>query len=215
MDLRTKQYFEAHASQFDSIYHDGRPLQRVLNRTFRKAIYERFAITFDEAEPISGRTVMDVGCGSGRYSVEFARRGASRVVGVDYAGPMLALAAEHARATGVADRCEFVQGDFTTLPLHERFDVVVAIGVFDYQARPVEFLRGMVERCSRRVIATFPGRSLVRMRVRQLRYWLGNCPVLFYTEEGVRQIAVDAGVRSIRIVPIRSSGSGFVLVGDV
>jgi ubiquinone/menaquinone biosynthesis C-methylase UbiE len=215
MDSRTQRYFDHHAAQFDSIYHEGQPLQRALNRTFRRAIYERFAITFEQSEPITGKSVLDIGCGSGRYAVEFAKRGAARVVGVDYAPGMLSLAREYAQASGVGARCEFIQGDFTTQVINQRFDVVIAIGVFDYQDAPVEFMRKMVQHCSGRVIATFPGRSLIRMPLRKLRYWLGNCPVLFYREHEVRDIGTRAGLRTVNIIPIQTSGTGFVLVGDV
>lgn len=214
MDKRTQRYFHEHAEQFDSIYHEGQPLQSAFNRMFRKAIYERYAITFEQSEPLAGKTVLDIGCGSGRYAVEFARRGAKRVVGVDYAPGMLALADDYARTNGVADRCQFVQGDFTTQLLGEKFDVVIAIGVFDYQSKPVEFMARMAEHCRGKVIASFPGRSLVRMPLRKFRYWLGDCPVLFYREEEVREIGVKAGL-DVRIIPIHSSGSGFMLVGTV
>jgi 2-polyprenyl-3-methyl-5-hydroxy-6-metoxy-1,4-benzoquinol methylase len=190
MDSRTQRYFDHHAAQFDSIYHEGQPIQRALNRTFRKAIYERFAITFEQAGDVAGKTVLDVGCGSGRYAVEFATQ-------------------------GVAARCEFIQGDFTAQMIDQRFDVVIAIGVFDYQDRPVEFLRKMRQHCSGRIIATFPGRSLIRMPLRKFRYWLGNCPVLFYREQEVREIGRHAGLRVVNIIPIHTSGTGFVLVGDV
>jgi 2-polyprenyl-3-methyl-5-hydroxy-6-metoxy-1,4-benzoquinol methylase len=215
MDTRTQRYFDVHAAQFDSIYHDRQPLLRVLNRTFRKAIYERFAITFERSEPLAGKDVLDIGCGSGRYAVEFAKRGAAHVVGVDYAPGMLALARDYAAANGVGDQCEFVEGDFTTQIMNRRFDVVIAIGVFDYQDRPVEFLTRMVQRCRGRVIASFPGRSLIRMPLRKVRYWLKDCPVIFYRESEVRDIAAKAGLRQIEIVPITSSGTGYVLVGDV
>jgi len=215
MDLRTQRYFDHRAARFDSIYHEGQPMRRLFNRTFRKAIYERFAITFEQAEPLRGRTVLDVGCGSGRYAVEFAKRGAARVVGVDYAPGMLALAREYAAAHGVADRCEFIEGDFTMQLLDRKFDLVTAIGVFDYQDTPVEFMRKMREHCNQRIIATFPGRSLIRMPLRKLRYWLDDCPVLFYREPEVLAIGRDAGLRTVKIVPIHSSGTGFVLVGDV
>ena len=127
MDTRTQRYFHDHASQFDSIYHEGQPLQRAFNRTFRKAIYERFAITFEQAEPLTGKTVLDIGCGSGRYAVEFARRGASRVTGIDYAPNMLSLARQYAQAQGVGDRCEFIEGDFTTHVVNRTFDVTEGI----------------------------------------------------------------------------------------
>lgn len=213
MDSRTQRYFDQHAARFDSIYHEGQPLQRLLNRWLRKAIYERFVITFEKSEPLAGKTVLDIGCGSGRYAVEFARRGASRILGVDYAKGMLALARDFAQAQGVADRCEFREGDFTTVALEEQFDVVIAIGVFDYQDKPVEFMRRMAERSRGKVIASFPGRSLIRMPLRKLRYWWGDCPVLFYREEEVREIGKKAGLSSVEIVPIRSSGTGFMFIG--
>lgn len=215
MDSRTQRYFDRHAGQFDSIYHRGRPVQAALNRLLRKAIYERFAITFEKSEPLTGKTVLDIGCGSGRYAVEFARRGAARIVGVDYAPGMLALARDYAREHGFADRCEFCEGDFTTVALNENFDVVTAIGVFDYQDKPVEFLRKMVERSKGRVIASFPGRSLLRMPLRKLRYWWSDCPVLFYREDEVRDIGRQAGLASVEIVKIHSSGTGFMLIGSV
>jgi 2-polyprenyl-3-methyl-5-hydroxy-6-metoxy-1,4-benzoquinol methylase len=214
MDKRTQRYFHEHAQQFDSIYHQGRPLQSVFNRVFRKAIYERYAITFEQSEPIAGKTVLDVGCGSGRYAVEFAKRGAASVVGLDYAAGMLALARQYAGANQVADRCEFVQGDFSTHGLTERFDIAIAIGVFDYQDRPVEFMTRMAQHCRGRVIASFPGRSAIRMPLRKFRYWLGDCPVLFYTERDVRDIGQKAGL-SVDIIPIHSSGTGFMLIGTV
>jgi 2-polyprenyl-3-methyl-5-hydroxy-6-metoxy-1,4-benzoquinol methylase len=215
MDTRTQRYFHEHASQFDSIYHEGQPLHRAFNRTFRKAIYERFGITFDQAGSVNGKTVLDIGCGSGRYAVEFARRGAARVVGIDYAPNMLALARQYAQTTNMADRCEFIEGDFTTHLVNQRFDVVIAIGVFDYQEKPVEFLRKMAQHSQGKIIASFPGRSLIRMPLRKFRYWLGNCPVLFYREQEVRDIGRDAGLRTVDIIPIHSSGTGFVLVGTV
>lgn len=213
MDVRTQRYFDRHAERFDSIYHEGAPLERALNRWLRKAIYERFAITFEHSEPLTGKTVLDIGCGSGRYAVEFAKRGAARVVGVDYAPGMLLLAREYARHEGVADRCEFREGDFTTATLDEKFDVVIAIGVFDYQDQPAEFMRRMRDRSRGKVIASFPGRSLIRMPLRKLRYWWSDCPVLFYRDAEVR--ALGAGFTSVEIVPITSSGTGFMFIGQV
>lgn len=215
MDARTKQYFEVHASQFDSLYHEGKPVQRMFNRLVRKAIYERYAITFDRSEPVAGRTVLDVGCGPGRYALEYARRGAARVVGVDFSEPMLDIARQLATERGVAGRCEFRRADFTELSLGETFDIVIAIGFFDYQSQPVDVLRRMREHCRGRAIASFPGRSLIRMPLRRARYWLGNCPVLFYREDEVAQIARAAGFHKAEIVPIRSSGTGYMLIADV
>jgi ubiquinone/menaquinone biosynthesis C-methylase UbiE len=50
---------------------------------------------------VSGRRVLDLGCGEGRYSRELARRGA-RVTGIDGSARLIEVARERARAEGVA-----------------------------------------------------------------------------------------------------------------
>ena len=65
--------FDRDAQSFNAIYRaDGSRVSRWFNRVFRKAIFERYEITFAEAGDVTGRAVLDVGCGSGVYSVDFA-----------------------------------------------------------------------------------------------------------------------------------------------
>jgi 2-polyprenyl-3-methyl-5-hydroxy-6-metoxy-1,4-benzoquinol methylase len=207
--------FEREAESFDAIYRLERsPLSRWFNTTFRKAVFERYRLTFAHSGDVTGKSVLDIGCGSGVYSVDFARRGARRVVGVDFSANMLHLARQEALEHDVAEVCEFVQANFLDLDLAASFDVTIAMGVFDYLPEPLPFLRKMVASTSGRVIASFPGHSLVRKRLRRLRYRLGRKgDVYFYREADVRRLAADAGVRETLIIPVHSSGSGFVLVG--
>ena len=101
-DSRTETFrrrFEREAESFDAIYRLERSrLSRWFNRVVRKAIFERYEITFAEAGDVAGKAVLDVGCGSGVYAADFARRGARRVVGVDLSAGMLALAERGRRA---------------------------------------------------------------------------------------------------------------------
>lgn len=207
-------YFDTHARQFDQLYREDSRWRAWFNRTFRQAIYERFTITLAESGDIKGATILDVGCGPGRYALAYAQLGAARVVGIDVAQGMIELARNHAEAAGVADRCQFIWGDFLTTDFADRFDVVLAVGVFDYLLAPDPFLRRMVELSKGRVIATFPGRSLVRMRLRWLRYAVRGVPVYFYWREDVEALARAAGLHTFKVVPIRSSGTGHVLVGQ-
>ena len=210
-----RQRFEREAESFDAIYRLERsPFWRWFNTTFRKAVFERYTITFAQAGDVAGKAVLDIGCGSGVYSVDFARRGARRVVGVDFSGAMLALARAEAEREQVGAVCEFVQADFLRWRPDEAFDISIAIGVFDYLPDPLTFLRKMVAVTADKVIISFPGHSPFREPARRLRYRLaGKGGVYFYAEEDVRQLAARAGLRDSLIVPIRSSGSGFVLVG--
>lgn len=217
MSTGTRQYWNKRANAWDAIYLDESPLARAINLKLRKGIYERFRVAVEApGGDFTGKSVLDVGCGSGRLSVEVAKRGAPRVVGVDFAPHMLEISREAARREGVEDRCEFRQGDFSALDFGgEKFDVVVANGVFDYVADPESVLRKMVERSQGYVIASFPGRAFLRNLVRTVRYRLQGCPVFFYTEPDLRRIAAAAGLKDYDLQFFAHSGTGFMLVGRV
>src|SRR3990172_6440241 len=111
---RVRAYFDREAKRFDDIYEDEKALrERVVDRLFRRVIVERFRLICNLAPEAGGFTVLDVGCGGGRYSVPLAERGASRVVGVDVSAPMLEIARRKALERGVADRCGFVESSFS------------------------------------------------------------------------------------------------------
>lgn len=59
----------------------------------------------------SGRTVADVCCYTGGFSIAAAAAGATRVTGVDASESALALAAGNAERNGVAGLCDFQRGD--------------------------------------------------------------------------------------------------------
>jgi cyclopropane fatty-acyl-phospholipid synthase-like methyltransferase len=210
-----RQRFERDAQSFDAIYRLERsPFWRWVNTTFRKAVFERYDITFDQAGNVTENKILDVGCGSGVYAVDFARRGARRVVGVDFSDKMLELASQEAEQHQVADRCKFIRADFLALDLKETFDVSIAMGVFDYIPEQVAFLRKMVAITTGKVIASFPGHSLLREPARRLRYKLaGKGDIYLYSQDDVERIATEAGLQDKEIIRIRSSGGSFVLVG--
>ena len=71
----------------------------------------------DRLGSIEGRSVLDVGCGTGGTSLELARRGARPVLGVDLSERMLTLARQRA-----VDGVSFAAADVTTID--GRFDAV-------------------------------------------------------------------------------------------
>src|SRR4051812_7146725 len=81
--------FEWDAKNFDAIYRlEKSPVSRLFNKVFRKAVFQRYDVTFEKSGDLRGKSVLDIGCGSGIYAVDFARRGAKRVLGVDFSGNM-------------------------------------------------------------------------------------------------------------------------------
>jgi len=71
-----------------------------------------------------GAAVLDVGCGTGRHAVEFARRGYV-VTGLDLSAGMLAEAAKAAAHAGVA--VELIRADATDFAFATTFDAAVCV----------------------------------------------------------------------------------------
>jgi 2-polyprenyl-3-methyl-5-hydroxy-6-metoxy-1,4-benzoquinol methylase len=209
-----RELFDSRALRFDSIYGRESKVAAWVNWHVRRCIYERFDIALRESGNVRGKRVLDVGCGSGRYMIEYAKRGARKVVGLDFSSQMLCLARALAAQEGVQERCEFLEADFRRWEFPERFDVVLAMGVFDYLENPVEFLRRMMALSRGKVIGSFPGKNPLRMHLRKFRYALRNCPVFFYSEREMHQVARTAGLTRYKLEFIPCSGSGYVLVGE-
>ncbi|MBI4323489.1 MAG: class I SAM-dependent methyltransferase [Candidatus Omnitrophica bacterium] len=193
---RVKRYFERVTVGFDRIYDSDRSsLKGMINRWRRRSMFERFRVTVEVCGDVRGKRVLDIGCGSGRYSVELARRGAE-VVGVDFSQPMLDLAARAAEAAGVAGRCRFLHGEILQLAFAQRFDISLAIGVFDYTDDPHPLLQKMRELTCGTLIASFPVRAHPLALVRKLRLFLAGCPVRFYTRAQVERLLRWPGSRA-------------------
>jgi SAM-dependent methyltransferase len=82
-----------------------------------------------------GTSVLDVGCGVGRWSGLLAARGAV-VSGVDLSPSMIEIAQRRVRAAGVADRCRFLVQDLAQLELGGQFDLVLAVTVLQHILDP-------------------------------------------------------------------------------
>ncbi|MEJ1159864.1 TIGR04290 family methyltransferase [Prosthecomicrobium sp. N25] len=94
--------------------------------------------TFEHAIPadLSGRTVLDIGCNGGFYAMEMKRRGADRVLAVDFDEDYLAQARFAAGVAGLD--IEFRQlSVYDVASLGERFDVVLFMGVLYHLRHPL------------------------------------------------------------------------------
>ena len=106
--------------------------------------------TFAHAIPadLRGRTVLDIGCNGGFYSIEMKRRGADRVVGVDWDERYLAQARFAAGIVGA--EIEFRRlSVYDIAALGERFDVVLFMGVLYHLRHPLLALDLLHEHATR------------------------------------------------------------------
>jgi 2-polyprenyl-3-methyl-5-hydroxy-6-metoxy-1,4-benzoquinol methylase len=192
-------YFDREADRFDAIYEQQKPLgQRLIDRA-RQVVIERWKLICNLTPCRPGWTALDVGCGSGRYAVEFARLGAAKVVGIDLAPAMIEIARKHAAQLNVTDQMSFHVESFLEFQTDEKFDVIVAAGYFDYLEDPVPHLRRMVELSRGHIYVTIPKRWEYRVPMRRLRFLLAGGYVRFYSEREFLDIAAAAGVARDRM----------------
>ena len=97
---------------------------------------------------LSGKSVLDIGCNGGFYSIEMKRRGAARVVGLDSDEDYLRQARFAAEVTG--HQIEFRNlSVYDVKELGEQFDVVIFMGVLYHLRHPLLALDLLYEHVAR------------------------------------------------------------------
>jgi tRNA (mo5U34)-methyltransferase len=85
---------------------------------------------------LAGRSVLDIGCNAGFYSMEMKRRGAGRVLAIDFDEDYLAQARFAADVSGLD--IEFAKlSVYDVAAIGERFDLVLFLGVFYHLRYPL------------------------------------------------------------------------------
>jgi tRNA (mo5U34)-methyltransferase len=87
-------------------------------------------------QDLTGKTVLDLGCNGGFFSIQMKRRGAARVIGVDLDPRYLAQARLAAELTGVDVELRELSV-YDVAALGERFDVVLFMGVLYHLRHPL------------------------------------------------------------------------------
>jgi 2-polyprenyl-3-methyl-5-hydroxy-6-metoxy-1,4-benzoquinol methylase len=214
---RTQDFFHRYANGFDAIYNTQTGVVNgIVNGVLRKSMKLRFLKSIEGCDPIQGKSVLDVGCGPGHYSITLAQRGAGRVLGLDFAEGMLDLARQHARRAEVAERCQFLAGDFLNYRFSETFDYVIVMGFMDYMKDAKAVIEKALSVTRGRAFFSFPVASGWLAWQRKVRY-RNRCDLFLYArpelealfrafprvEVGIERIARDFFVTAV----CRHSGS--------
>jgi ubiquinone/menaquinone biosynthesis C-methylase UbiE len=183
----------------------------------RKYLVEPHIPAFAEFERWKGKRVLEVGCGIGTDSINFARAGAD-LTAVELSGESLRIAAERAEVMGVSDRIRFVQANAEELASaidDGPYDLAYSFGVVHHTPHPEKALAQI-----RQLVA--PGGTLKLMVYHRRswkvfwivakegrgRFWKtdelvaehseaqSGCPVTFsYTRREGRELVEGAGFR--------------------
>jgi len=137
-----------------------RALQQAAPLPSPKAFLEQYTIPIDVAaeilflaayvnDDIIGKTIVDLGCGSGRLAIGAALLGAKEAVGIDIDGSAVRKAKENAEKLSLGDRLDWIVGDIGVL--HGKFDTALQNPPFGVQRRTADrrFLLKAMELASR------------------------------------------------------------------
>ena len=170
-------------------------------------MFNRREFALDVARDYDAPRVLDVGGGSARIGELMLEQGASRYIDVDLSDSMLDLARQ--RLERFDDKVVLIQGDFLREAIPGSFEVVLALGYFDYIQDAPAHVRRMRELIAPggSVVASFPRWTWTKGPIRKLRYEvINNCPIFDYTRDGLMQLFAD-----FANVEIRPGRSGFLL----
>jgi 2-polyprenyl-3-methyl-5-hydroxy-6-metoxy-1,4-benzoquinol methylase len=200
-DIKNQEaYWDQHFEEFDQIYsHEKSRLKIIFDNILRKDMYNRFQFVFENSEPIEGKTILDAGCGSGRFYVEFAKRGAKKVIGIDISENMVSLSKKLAEEMGVADICDFHKSSILDFKPEIKYDLSIAIGVLDYIRDPLPVLAKLGKLSKGLVIISFPRVFTWRAPIRKLRLLLQKCEVFFYSKSRIKALLKGAGLKVNKI----------------
>jgi 2-polyprenyl-3-methyl-5-hydroxy-6-metoxy-1,4-benzoquinol methylase len=193
------QFWNDIAQDFDSIYTGKKsPIGRALDRWLRADMFGRFDWVMEASGDLRGKTVCDIGCGSGRFVTALAQKGAKHVTGVDVAPEMIRLARDLVTKDGVAQVCDFVHADVLRWNTSLQFDEVIAIGLWDYIADPPDRLQVIRKLTKEKFLSAWPRYWTWRMPVRKVRLTAKGCPVYFFRRAQVEKYLHDAHFEVLR-----------------
>lgn len=192
-------FFHSYAKDFDAIYGNRNTfLNRIINKFFRVSMRLRFEKTIAGCDPIKGKSVVDIGTGPGHYAIALAQRGASRVLGLDFAEGMIRVAEQHAQHSGVSHNCQFVFGDFLKYEFNEKFDYAVVMGFMDYIAEPQRVIDKVLAVTTDRAFFSFPVAGGLLAWQRKLRY-RQRCDLFLYTRPQIEKLFASSPAARVAI----------------
>jgi len=182
----------------------------------RKYFVEPHIPRFAQFGRWQGKRVLEIGCGIGTDTINFARHGAW-VTAVDLSEKSLEIARGRAEVYGLQDYIRFYLGnaeELTQFVPMEEYDLVYSFGVLHHTPRPREAVRQVLRYCHANTILKvmlYHRCSWKALTVTKGRLWRGDliarhseaqtgCPVTHtFTQRGARELLEGFEVIDMRV----------------
>ena len=184
-------YFQQEAGFWKEIY-----TRRDVYSGIHQQRHERVLEWVERLGLETGSQVLEIGCGAGFLSLALAER-KFNVQAIDAVDAMVEQTRQHAKEAGMAEQISVNVGDVTCLAFQDgAFDLVLAIGVIPWIARPDTALQEMarVLKPGGRIILTADNRA-------RLNIWLDPVrnPLLLPLKQLVKSMLHRSGLRRFSI----------------
>jgi SAM-dependent methyltransferase len=143
--------------------------------------------------PLEDRKILEVACGTGRFTVMLADQGAD-IVGMDISEAMLEQGRRKAHAAGLEDTIQFMQGDAGRLPFpDDHFDAVFAMRFFHLAPDPEGFIKEMRRVAKEQIFFD----TFNRYSTRSIYNWALPMGSRLYSEREVKELVVGADLELV------------------
>ena len=184
--MKGKEWYQADdvAQEYDAKrFSDG---GRLIDRREKTAVLEALG-------PVEDKDVLEIACGTGRFTVMLAERGAN-IVGLDISSAMMAQGRQKAKSAGVSELVEFMRGDAARLPFpDDHFDAVFAMRFFHLADTPAKFLAEMCRVSKDQVFFD----TFNRYSTRSVYTWLLPMGSRLYSRSEVEGLLSGAGLELV------------------
>ena len=199
---KVKSTFESYAKKFDAIYEPSErktPFDRWIDTKFRKSMYLRYEKTLNSIYTEEIQSILDIGCGSGRYAIQYLKMDKS-VTGIDMAGEMIKLAEQSCQRDFPNANTHFICDNYFEHSFNEKYDAAVLMGVFDYIEDPAKLLNKAKNEINKLILGSFPKSGNFLNSIRKLRYFFKGCPLYYYSKEDLDNLLRSCGFKNYEIL---------------
>jgi 2-polyprenyl-3-methyl-5-hydroxy-6-metoxy-1,4-benzoquinol methylase len=110
----------------------------------RKFFVEPHLVQFADFLSVKDKKIMEIGCGLGTTTINFAKAGAKKVTAIDLSDASLALAKQRATVNGLSSVVDFHHINAEELSKHlpqEEYDLIFSFGVIHHTPHPHKILQ--------------------------------------------------------------------------
>ena len=166
--------------------------EKLLNKLFRNSMSLRFNQTISEIISADCKSVLDIGCGPGDYSLALRNKNIKDITALDFSQNMIDFA-NNLEASIFGDNIiDWCVADFSTWNSEKTFDAAIIVGVMDYIEDPVTFINSVFAVCNKVSIFSFPSDKGLLAWQRKMRY-KSRCYLRLYCQKELEVIFEDTG----------------------